>query len=699
MPNEEINIKAKLQVDTGDSAANIGKVKGELGGAGKEAQGTGGMFNKLKSELGGVAGPAAAATGSLGGLNGMLNVLKANPIIGVFVLIASLVAALFSHFSKMEKVSDALGKAWASLSGIFEVFMNNILKPLIDAFVTLVGWITDAATWITGLFSPATAAAAKALGSLEEQMDDLNDVEAKNNITRAESNRRLQEARDAAADANIPIKERIKFISEAAKIEKEALEESVKLNMDRARIVLQQIGIELGVRQELIDKIREGSAAELKAAREEIYNLDEVDKEKIKKFDEYFIAAEDQGAQLAKVSKKTEKQITQLEKEEQKERADAAKAAADAAKAAREKAAAERAKALANLRAFEAQALKKSRDLQLGEITEAQEKELTVLMNGYQDEVAANKRALAENRITRTQFFTLMTADLQLFKQREAAINKKFVEDEKKKQDADQKEKQKKAAADLLEKNKAAAAEFAIIRKLALDKINFQMSQNTRDLALTKKLLNDKKAALSANFLAEILLTKKTNAEKLAAEQKYKEDMAGIQAAKDEIKQKEVASTQAQVSAVGDLLAQAAEVAGKHTVAGKALAIASTAINTYQAAMGAFRGMVSTIPGPVGIALGVVAAGLAAAVGVANIKKIVSTQVPGQGGSGGSVPSVAEVPAPVTPQRSSTQLNAASIQGVGNAAAGGVNRVFVLDADVRNNAERTARINRAARLG
>lgn len=699
MPNEEINIKAKLQVDTGDIAANISKVKNELGGAGKEGQATGGMFNKLKGELGGMAGPAAAATGGIGGLNQALNILRANPIILVITIIVGLIVALAEKFSKMEKVSDALGKAWAQLSGIFDVFMENILKPLIDAFVTLVGWITDAATWIVGLFSPATAAAAKALGDLEEQMDDLNDVEAKNNITRAESNRKLQEARDAANDANIPIKDRIKFLQDAAKIEKEALEESMKLNMDRARIVLQQIGIELGVRQELIDKIREGTAAEVKAARDEIYNLDEVDKEKVKKFDEYFIAAEDQGAQLAKVSKKTEQQITSLEKEEIKARQDAAKDAADKAKAAREKAAADRAKALANLRAFEAQVLKKNRDLQLGQITEAQEKELTVLMNGYQDEVAANKRALAEKKITRTQFYTLMSADTQLFQQREAAINKKFADEAKKKDDADLKERQKKAAAELLEKNKAAASDFAILRKLSLDKINFQITQNTRDLALTKKLLNDKQAALSANFLAELLTTKKTNAEKLAMEQKYKEDIAGIVTARNEIKQKEVASTQAQVSAIGDLLSQAAEVAGKHTVAGKALAVAATAINTYQAAMGAFRGMVSTIPGPVGIALGVVAAGLAAAVGVANIKKIVSTQVPGQGSGGGSVPSVAEVPAPVTPQRSSTQLNAASIQGIGNAAAGGVNRSFVLDSDVRNNNERAARINRDARLG
>jgi hypothetical protein len=55
--------------------------------------------------------------------------------------------------------------------------------------------------------------------------------------------------------------------------------------------------------------------------------------------------------------------------------------------------------------------------------------------------------------------------------------------------------------------------------------------------------------------------------------------------------------------------------------------------------------------------------------------------------------------APLAPQQASTSLNAGSIQGVGNAAAGGVGRSFVLDADIKSNQERQARIARAARLG
>lgn len=697
--SDDIEIKGRVSIDTGDSAVKLDGVKNAMKGAGSEGAASGAMFSKLKGELGGISGPASQAAGSLGGLNTALNVLKANPIIGIFVLIASLIVALFSHFMKMEKVSDSLGKAWASLSGIFEFFMNKILEPLIDMFVTLVGWITKAAEFIVGLFSPAAAEASKRLGELEEKMDDLNDVEAKNNITRAESNRKLQEMRDAANDANIPIKDRIKALQEAAKIEKETLAESIKINEERARIVLEKIAIELDVRDELIAKIREGSAAELKAARDEIYAMDEVDKEKLKKFDEYIITADDKGAELAKIDKKTNSQLRSLQEEDEKKKAEIAKEWAEKRKAAAEKAAAARKAKIANDRAFEDKELKKRQEIELSYMKDAQEKELTVLMNGYQAEIAANKRALEEKKLTRKQYFTLMSADLELFQQKEAAINKKFKDDADKKAEADRLDKKKKADERKAQDAKQAAADLKIMQKLALDKINFQIANNTKDLNLTKKLLTDKKNEITKQYVWEVLSGKNNKAELLALEQRHIEDMAGIQQAKDQIKKQEVASTQSQVAAVGDLLAQAAEVAGKHTVAGKALAVASTAINTYQAAMGAFRGMVSTIPGPVGIALGVVAAGLAAAVGIANIKKIVSTQIPGQGGGGGSVPSAAAVPAPVSPQRTSTQLNAASIQGIGNAAAGGVNRSFVLDADINNNRERASRINRAARLG
>ena len=99
--------------------------------------------------------------------------------------------------------------------------------------------------------------------------------------------------------------------------------------------------------------------------------------------------------------------------------------------------------------------------------------------------------------------------------------------------------------------------------------------------------------------------------------------------------------------AVSSSLAIAGKLAGEHTVAGKALAIAATTISTYQSAVDSYKGMVSAIPGPIGIAAGAVAAAASVATGMATVKKIISTKVPTKsgGGDGGGAPAAPTAPA------------------------------------------------------
>ena len=105
----------------------------------------------------------------------------------------------------------------------------------------------------------------------------------------------------------------------------------------------------------------------------------------------------------------------------------------------------------------------------------------------------------------------------------------------------------------------------------------------------------------------------------------------------------------------------------------------------------------STIGIPiVGPVLAPISAGLAVAAGLKNVREILKVKVPG--GGGGSAPSAPSYPAPVRPERQSTTLDSKSIQGVGSASQGGVNRAFVVANDVNNSQEREARIQRAARL-
>jgi hypothetical protein len=144
---------------------------------------------------------------------------------------------------------------------------------------------------------------------------------------------------------------------------------------------------------------------------------------------------------------------------------------------------------------------------------------------------------------------------------------------------------------------------------------------------------------------------------------------------------------------VSSILGRAADLFGKQTAAGKALAIAEATINTYAGATQALRSKVAA-PEPLATAIRIAQAALIVATGIKSIKEIIKTKVPGTGGASASLPQL-EANAPLTPQVGSTTLDQDALNNQGNAAV----RAFVVETDVENNRERIERLNRAARLG
>lgn len=101
------------------------------------------------------------------------------------------------------------------------------------------------------------------------------------------------------------------------------------------------------------------------------------------------------------------------------------------------------------------------------------------------------------------------------------------------------------------------------------------------------------------------------------------------------------------LSASADALTLASQLAGEQSGIGKTLAVASTIISTYAAAQKAYESAFLPVPTIYSPALGAVSAGVAIATGLANVKKIMSVQVPGGGGSTPSVPAGAStIPTP-----------------------------------------------------
>jgi len=249
--------------------------------------------------------------------------------------------------------------------------------------------------------------------------------------------------------------------------------------------------------------------------------------------------------------------------------------------------------------------------------------------------------------------------------------------DDKNAIDAAQKAKKDKEADDaLIKEGEDIDAYIALVADKELEKANnAQLSFDERLAAIKER--EDLEDAITFESDAARLAYEKANAE-----------------ARKEIAKEEAAVKIANAQFAADSLSAIADLAGKDTMAGKALAIAAATVSTYLSAQKAYESQfkpLAIVDSPI---RGAIAAGIAVATGLSNIKKIMSVQVPGKGGGGGSMPSAGSIPAPLIPQVQSTLLN----QGQVNQLSSATSRAFVLESDVSGNQERIQRLNRAARI-
>jgi hypothetical protein len=181
-----------------------------------------------------------------------------------------------------------------------------------------------------------------------------------------------------------------------------------------------------------------------------------------------------------------------------------------------------------------------------------------------------------------------------------------------------------------------------------------QARQEANELALEAQIVNfeNERALAQENIFATLELERQglesQRAQEIAFAEKIGADTTLIEEkyakAREEINKAEV---NAKLALAGGFAQNIATIAGEGTAVGKAAAVASTTISTFQAATGAYA---SLAPIPfVGPALGVAAAGAAVVSGLANVKKILSVKsgLPGEsagGGSGGGAPSVPSAP-------------------------------------------------------
>jgi hypothetical protein len=310
-----------------------------------------------------------------------------------------------------------------------------------------------------------------------------------------------------ANDANVPIKDRIAALKEAAKIEKEEFDKSIEIATQRAKLMLEQIAIELGARKELVDAIRNGSIEQLKAARAEIFAMKNVDKEKLKAIDELIIRAEDEGAQRAKVNKKTEQNISALEKEEENKRKEERQKAADARKKAIERQKAEEDK----LYQFNSKLRQLQQENDLSQIKDGYQRELLALQNKLAADKEANLKAVKDKRLTIQQALALNDELQEAANIKSNAItekhNKEVADKEKAFQDKLAKLKQEIMLGGIVDQRQLEREQLNISRQQELEQAKKDYADNAQQLAEYTALIEEKyrqeKAQQDAKFKEE----------------------------------------------------------------------------------------------------------------------------------------------------------------------------------------------------
>lgn len=215
-----------------------------------------------------------------------------------------------------------------------------------------------------------------------------------------------------------------------------------------------------------------------------------------------------------------------------------------------------------------------------------------------------------------------------------------------------------------IERNRAIERKNQTARELDLNKaIQSEIALNATLQGSLRSLISDPEASIEARInatkeLQEAITTgyqlqdeleelRLDNIRKQAEEEINIQELALKK--RQQIEKNKQKAQQETYNITSSILSSTSKLLGEETAAGKATAIASTTISTYQAAMSAYSSLAG-IP-IVGPALGIAAAAAAITAGIANVKNIVATKIPGESGSsvGSSIslPSMPEVTTPI----------------------------------------------------
>jgi hypothetical protein len=247
------------------------------------------------------------------------------------------------------------------------------------------------------------------------------------------------------------------------------------------------------------------------------------------------------------------------------------------------------------------------------------------------------------------------------------------------------------------EQKTALQLELAQQEKQALDNLQMTIDQANAERALAQLDMQMKEAEASFQIQKDLIDQKEALSleqfqKGLINEQQYNEALKGYSEARMEIDKKENEAKMQNAAMAAGLLGTVSDLVGKNTAAGKATAIAATTIDTYLGAQKAYTSQL--IPGdPSSPIRAAIAAAIAVAGGIKNVREIVKTKVPGGGAA--SAPSISAAAPGSVPQVPTIGNSPITALGAAMQPTQPL-RAYVVESEVTGTQKRVADIERRA---
>jgi hypothetical protein len=594
-------------------------------------------------------------------------------------LLATIIAAVVEKMKSFDGVMEPLNK----VLDVWSATMGKLANLILPAVVTVVEAVANGISGLVNIFSSASDSGkgfGDILSDMADRTNELDDATAEYEYQQSLSNAALAEAREIAADSTKSIEERRKAVMDAAKIEEATAKEGKRIALEKARLLAQQMAVDMDLTTTEIENLKKADSARLKsfinqqlqnkalngekkdALLQQLAQINEIDAASskigkktaatLKGIDNEVAASAKEAASKALEAQKNklnaqieleknkvdtdEKLLRQyLEKKDELENKGTKKSAEELElqKQNREKAIKDALKA--DTDAIEAKTKKEKEDLK-----KLEDDKIKILLDGQ-------KNRLAEQNVELERIKILYGENSEAYKKAQLdiqAIRAKSLEDEKmailsktELSDADiQRLRDISIEAGNLSNQVLAnnqkeieSAKAKAIAQQDIDKaeLDYKMTKAEGDFELQRELLSQKEAIDKEAYDKAIAAAGDDALKKQQIELAYTKTKDANATARMSINDKEYKQQIEQAQGVANMLGALSDLVGKETLAGKALGISQALINTYVGASEAIK-QKSTLPSPFDVITKVVNVATIIATGLKTVREITAVSVP-----------------------------------------------------------------------